>query len=220
MRARILLVLLSFLFVRQSASVAANLETTFYAGGHVGRGTVRLDNTATTQDLAAAGFGSTGVSSDNKDTMWKAVVGLLMGKHFALELTAAPGGDVEQRTTLTSFGATPIPPTELHIRYSTKETFTASALLLLPLDQLSLYGKLGLYTTKLEAKASAPTIGFSINESVTANGSLFGIGIAHDMTKSISLRAEWERLRKVGKDGVIRESDVDVVSIGFVYLFR
>jgi hypothetical protein len=40
------------------------------------------------------------------------------------------------------------------------------------------------------------------------------------MTSSISARAEWERLNKVGKDGVIRESDVDVLSIGLLYAFR
>lgn len=219
-RAKKLAILSSFLFAQQGAGLAADFGTTLYVGGHVGRGTVYLDNAATARDLAAAGFGSTEVSADNKDTVWKVVVGMQLGKYFAVELAAAPGGDVEQRTTLTSLGGAPIPPTALEIRYSTKDTFMASALVLLPLDKLSLYGRLGLYTTQLEAKGSSPTIGLSINESVTSNGSLFGLGIVYEITRSISARAEWERLHKVGENGVIRESDVDVVSIGLLYLFR
>lgn len=215
-----LIALFSFVLGPPSVAFGADSPMVLYIAGHVGGTNVHLDDAATAGDLAAAGFGSSGVSSDGKGTSWKAIVGVQLGEYFAVEVAAAPGGDAEQRTTLTSFGGAPIPPTALQIRYSTKDTFTASALGVLPLGKLSPYAKVGLYTTKLEAKASAPTIGFSVDESVTSNGTLFGLGIALRMHSSISARFEWERLRNVGKEGVIRESDVDVLSIGLLYRFR
>lgn len=220
MQAKKPVVLFCLVFGPPSVAFGADSATAFYIAGHVGRTSVHLDNAALAGDLAAAGFGTSGVSSDGKGTSWKAVVGVQFGRYFAVEIAAAPGGDAEQHTTLTSFGEAPIPPTALEIRYSTKETVTASAVALLPLDRLSPYGKVGLYKTKLEAKASAPTIGFSIDESVNSDGTLFGLGIALRIGTSISARVEWERLRNVGKEGVIRESDVDVLSIGALYRFR
>lgn len=191
-----------------------------YAGAEVGRSTVHLRNDALARELTAAGFGFSEVSSDNSDMAWKALLGYRFNRNFGLEGAISPSGEVSQQTVLTSFAGSAIPPTPFVIRYKSEDTATFSALGILPIGPLSVYGRLGRYTTRVTAKGSAPSLGFFVDESTRARGWLLGIGGSYDIGRRVSMRLGVERLKQVGNEGRIHKSDADFVSLGLVYWFR
>jgi opacity protein-like surface antigen len=191
-----------------------------YAGAEVGRSTVHLRNDALARELTASGFGFSEVSSDNSDMAWKALLGYRFNRNFGLEVAISPSGEVSQQTVLTSFAGFAIPPTPFVIRYKSEDTATFSALGILPIGPLSVYGRLGRYTTRVTAKGSAPSLGFFVDESTRAQGWLLGIGGSYDIGRRVSMRLGVERLKQVGNEGRIHKSDADFVSLGLVYWFR
>jgi opacity protein-like surface antigen len=191
-----------------------------YAGAEVGRSTVHLRNDALARELTASGFGFSEVSSDNSDMAWKALLGYRFNRNFGLEAAISPSGEVSQQSVLTSFAGFAIPPTPFVIRYKSEDTATFSALGILPIGPLSVYGRLGRYTTRVTAKGSAPSLGFFVDESTRAQGWLLGIGGSYDIGRRVSMRLGVERLKQVGNEGRIHKSDADFVSLGLVYWFR
>jgi OOP family OmpA-OmpF porin len=76
-------------------------------------------------------------------------------------------------------------------------------------DRVSVFGKLGAYSGKLEARGT--------DESKT--DATYGVGLRYDFTPHIGVRGEWQRYSKMGGDNGIPETDVDVLSVGLVYRF-
>jgi len=128
-----------------------------------------------------------------QDTAWKIFGGYQFNRHLAAEIgyhalgeASAPGSTLE-RKAWEAVGVASWP-------------FN---------DRFSVFGKLGAYNGKLEARGN--------DESKT--DATYGVGLRYDFTPHIGVRGEWQRYGKLGGDRGIPETDVDVLSVGLVYRF-
>jgi OOP family OmpA-OmpF porin len=129
---------------------------------------------------------------DDKDTAWRIFGGYEINRNFAVELgytdlgeVSAPGASAEATAwELVGVGSFPVA------------------------DRFSIYGKLGGYRADTEARIG----GLSRDESNT--GITYGVGAQYDFTRTVGVRAEWQRYADVGDDNVGGEGDVDVLSVG------
>lgn len=170
-----------------SPAVLAQAQTPgWYAGGSLGQ-TDAKDATCTPPLT----------SCDDKDTAWKIFGGYEINRNFAVELgytnlgefkASGPGGvnaTIESTAwELVGVGSFPVA------------------------DRFSLYGKLGGYRAETEGRTN---VGLSADESNT--GLTFGAGAQYDFTRTVGVRAEWQRYTDVG-GGNVGESDLDVLSVG------
>lgn len=141
-------------------------------------------------------------SCDDKDTAWKIFGGYQINRNFAVELGY---------TNLGEFSASG-PGVNASIESKAWEVMGVGSFPVA--DRFSLYGKLGFYRAESEATSNIP--GVSADESNT--GLAFGIGAQYDFTRSVAVRAEWQRYSDVG-GGNIGETDLDVLSIGALVRF-
>ncbi|HJT62549.1 MAG TPA: outer membrane beta-barrel protein [Burkholderiales bacterium] len=175
------------------ASPVLAQDVGFYVGAHIGQSEA---------GDSCTGVGG-GVSCDDKDTAWRILGGYQFNRNFALEFgyndlgevsASAPGANVTIETTaweLVGVGMLPLA------------------------DRFSAYGKIGLYRAETDATVNVP--GFS-SSSESNTDLTFGIGARYDFTRSVGVRAEWQRYQDVG-GGDIGEDDVDVISIGVIFRF-
>lgn len=174
----------SFAVIVPAALAQAPATPGWYAGGSLGQSKAK--------DADCTGF----VSCDDKDSAWKIFGGYEINRNFAVELgytdlgefTASGPGAARQSIEATAWelvgvGSIPIA------------------------DRFSLYGKVGGYRADSEGRAGA----LSADESNT--GLTFGVGAQYDFTRTVGVRAEWQRYNDVG-GGQIGESDLDVLSVG------
>jgi OOP family OmpA-OmpF porin len=162
-----------------SAAAQLNLSSA-YIGGTIGQAELKD---------ACSGVGD----CDEKDTAWRILGGYQFNRYFAAEIgyhhlgeASAPGATLEATAwELVAVGAYPI------------------------VNQLSVYGKLGVYRGELEVPGAEET-----NTDLT-----YGIGLQYDFLRNVGLRGEWQRYSKMG-GGALVETDVDVLSVGVVYRFQ
>jgi OOP family OmpA-OmpF porin len=162
-----------------SAAAQLNLSSA-YIGGTIGQ---------TELKDACSGVGD----CDEKDTAWRILGGYQFNRYFAAEIgyhnlgeASAPGATLEATAwELVAVGAYPI------------------------VNQLSVYGKLGVYRGELEGPGAEET-----NTDLT-----YGVGLQYDFLRNVGLRGEWQRYSKMG-GGALVETDVDVLSVGVVYRFQ
>jgi OOP family OmpA-OmpF porin len=132
-------------------------------------------------------------SCDKKDTAWRILGGYQFNRNFAAEF-----GYHDLGKASASGGDT---------KGNAWELVGIGALPLV--DQFSVYGKLGAYRGELKAAAAKKT-----NSDFT-----YGAGVQYDFTKTVGVRGEWQRYNKMG-GGALRETDVDVLSVGVIYRFQ
>jgi len=165
-------------------------DTGFYAGASFGNSSVD-----------ACGVVPPGLSCDDKDSTIKFFGGYQMSRNFAVEIGYADLGKI------TASG----PGGSLALESTAWEV---TAVGILPLEKsFSLFGKIGLFSATTELTS---TVGISGDD--TATGLTFGIGARYDFTKSLGVRAEWQRYADVGGDNV-GEGDVDTLTVGVVVRF-
>jgi OmpA-OmpF porin, OOP family len=176
------------------ATPALAQDVGFYVGAHIGQSEA---------GDACSGVAGAGVSCDDKDTAWRILGGYQFNRNFALEFgynefgevsASGPGGNVTIEATaweLVGVGMLPLA------------------------DKFSAYGKIGLYRGETDATVNVP--GFS-SSSESNTDLTFGIGARYDFTKSVGVRAEWQRYQDIG-GGDIGEDDLDVISIGVIFRF-
>ena len=196
-------------------------ESGFYVGGAIGQMSTDLDTEELSSDIRASGFTHTPISKDDTDTAWKLIAGYRINRNFAAELSYLQLGEFSESTTISR------PPSTatagISGKWEAKNTFTLAGLGILPFgDRFSVFGKVGAYMTKIEQRASA-TVGsstFTDVESVNSKGFLFGFGAGFDVTRNVTIRAEWERLTDVGDKEKTGEGDLDLLTIGAIFRFR
>jgi len=149
--------------------------------------------------------GVPGVSCDDSDTAWRIFGGYQFSKHLAVELGYSTLGEA----TISGAGIT-----------ATVEAkaFDLVAVGILPINQqLSVFGKLGMYKADSDLSSNTPLIGSASDSNTDVT---YGIGLQYDFNKNFGLRAEWQQYKKVGSDDTGGEGDVDVMSIGVIYRFK
>jgi len=88
-------------------------------------------------------------------------------------------------------------------------------------DAFSAFGKVGIYRSKTTFDFSARVGGGMAAESFsdTDTNTKFGLGVNYAFSKSVGVRAEWERYNDLGDENVTGEADVDLWSVGMTFKF-
>lgn len=172
-------------------------DSRFYLGGSFGQ----AEAEGLCDDIRTLVTGIGTVSScDEKDSAWKLFGGYQINRNVAIEASYFDYGSI------TANGQTFGVPFRVN---GDATAFGVAALGMLPLsNQLSLFGKLGLLRTEVDVTAAG--IGGAASESESDTGLHIGVGAMFDVTRTFSIRAEWER-----ND----EAEVDMMSIGVQFRF-
>jgi OOP family OmpA-OmpF porin len=171
-------------------------DTGWYVGGSFGQSEV--------QDFCSPGF-----SCDDTDTAWKIFGGYQVNRNFSIELGYTDLG--EASATGTFLGS----PAALNLETTAWELVGIGSV---PLGrQFSIYGKVGIYRADTEVQATLGGVSDSVDE--TNTDLTFGLGLRYDFTRTIGVRAEWQRYSDVGGGDLGAEADIDVLSVGVVVRF-
>ncbi|MDT7837563.1 porin family protein [Aquabacterium sp. OR-4] len=177
------------------AAMAGAQAADLYAFGSVGISDWKIDETP-------------GLNLDRKGTGFKLGVGSLLMPNLAVE-----GGYVNLgKAKLSGDGG----------RGSVKGGGVfVDAVGVLPLSSdFSAFAKLGIFHGKAKGEAesypSGESDGVRVSERDSGTDIKFGFGVGWSLSKSVQLRAEWERFRfKLSGD----QGDVDLLSLGVSYSF-
>jgi len=197
-----------------SSPLALAADSGWYGGLSIGqsKGWISHDRIAT-----QVGVPVTGISFDDEDTDvgYKLLGGYKFNKHFAVE-----GGYFN----LGELGFT--------ASYAPASSFTGSmklqgvnldALGILPLtEKFSAFGRLGVIYAEAKNTFTGTGAGASVaasdpNPKKSEINYKYGVGLQYDFTRALSMRGEWERYRV--NDAVGNTGDIDMVSVGLVYMF-
>jgi OOP family OmpA-OmpF porin len=162
--------------------------TPWYVGGSLG-----MTSSDFCDDLGAP-------TCDDGGTGFKIFGGYQLNKNFAFELSYLDLGEAEA-----SGGGLTVT--------GTASGFSLGALGILPIDNFSLFGRVGISFLDAEFKASG-TINDSVSDS--SNELTYGLGAAYNFTKNFAVRAEWERYTTKVED---EKTDIDLLTIGVTYRF-
>lgn len=194
----------------------ASAEGGLYGGVGVGLASTSINNQNVVTGATAYSF-----SKDETDTAYKLQAGYQVNNYFAIE-----GGYVN----LGKFSATEnvTAPANGSVKGRSKvQGWSAFAVGILPIAQgFSAFGKLGtIYsTTKTHVTTGGAVVlaaGQSANRSRSEFNLAYGLGLQYDITKTMNVRAEWERFEKVGNNASngTGERDFNIYSVGLNYRF-
>jgi OOP family OmpA-OmpF porin len=166
-------------------ALAQAQETAWYAGASIGQ----MEAKDTCSSVTALG-----VSCDNKDTAWKIFGGYQFNRNIAAEIAYTDLGKVKVTA----------PGLSTEVKLSAWELVGVGSY---PIGSSGFapYAKLGIYRGKSDVSGNIPVAGD------TSNDWTAGVGVRYDITRSVGLRAEWQRYNG--------DSDVDVLSIGALWKF-
>lgn len=187
-------------------------DTGWYVGGNVGQSRAKIDDPRITTQLLGAGFTTTSIADNNRDTGYKLFGGYQINKNFAIE-----GGYFN----LGQFGyvATTVPAGTLSGNIKLQGVNLDGVAMLPVTDQFSVFGRLGLNY----AQARDTFVGSGLVTVPNSNPGKnqvnykFGAGLQYAFTDALAMRLEAERYRI--NDAVGNKGDVDLVSVGLVYHF-
>lgn len=85
----------------------------------------------------------------------------------------------------------------------------------------AVFGKMGWYRaeTKIHSRKTVGTDVITERESASNMGTIFGLGMTYLLSSSMSLRAEWENLFRVGDDIKTAKGDVNMLTVSVVHRF-
>jgi OmpA-OmpF porin, OOP family len=184
----------------------------WYGGVSLGRSVEQLGGGAIDGALANQGLASSS-SLDHHGTSYNLFAGYEINPNFAVE-----GGYVNLgRFDFSSAVAAPAADT-VSGRYEAKGVDAAAVGILPFADKWSAFGKAGLLyaKTSLDAESTGAVAVSGANHWGTSP--LLGAGIGYDLTRNVSLRAEWDRYFSVG-DSSTGKGDIDQYTVGVAYRF-
>ncbi|HSO45060.1 MAG TPA: outer membrane beta-barrel protein [Rhodoferax sp.] len=143
---------------------------------------------------------------DDSDTAWKIYGGLEVNEYLAMEVGYADLGEAK-------FSGTPSGTAEVHgMTMQMVGTFAIN-------PSFSVIGRGGMNFLNLEKNGTiADTPNNNVGDTDVAWS--LGLGAQYNLSKSVGLRAEWERYFKVGDEDTTGEVDIDLISASIVYTFR
>jgi len=142
-------------------------------------------------------------SVDGKDTAWKLYGGYMLNRSFGIEAAYVNLGAVSYSG---DFFGDPVTDGKVEVT-----GFNIAGIGSLPIsEQLSVFGKLGLFIWEVEA--SDITGGAPFSDTADGTDISFGVGVGYNFTRNLGVRAEWEMFQ-------IDESDASLISIGVVWRF-
>jgi len=206
--------LLAFAGVVPAAQAADDVKG-WYIGGGAGLSNARKVSSwaqnADANNLLLGGFTSN-TAIDSHETGWKVYVGYQFNENFAVE-----GGYTDfGRFNGVSIISAPVSATSTG-KWDVSSPMNASLVGIWPIwQQLSVFGKLGLAFTHVDAEVSGP-ITFKMNADRVQP--LLGVGLKYDINKQFGLRAEFERFNNVGDGDITGQSNIFLWTAGVQYHF-
>jgi OmpA-OmpF porin, OOP family len=183
-----------------STAIAASGQPAYYLGGSIGQSKYKDIPPVLT-------------NVDDKDTGYKVYGGYQINPNWGVEATYFDLGKFTGNEAV--FNGSTIVPVSASAKvqaWGLAGVFTA------PISSgFSVFGKLGLARSELKTNASG--IGFRAHQKESRTGANFGVGAKYDFTPNFAVRAEWERLNKVGEDTTTGETDMDFLSAGLTVKF-
>ena len=192
--------------------VASAADSYGYIGGNVGLSKGHFDEAQMATQVMAPGNSVTSINSDIRDIGGKLFGGYQFHRNFALEAGYFDLGKF-------NFTAGTIPPGTLS--GSMKVTGVNLDLVgSLPItEQFAAFGRIGANYAKTKDAFSRTGAGILVNANPSDRelNHKFGVGLQYKFTEFFGVRAEAERYR-VG-NGIGGKANVDLFSVGLVYLF-
>jgi len=184
----------------------------WYLGFGIGPSREKNHHDRITQELLGAGFTTTSIDDDSKDTAWKLLGGMKFNKNFAVEASYFNLGEF-------GFTANTQPPGTLNGKIKLQGV-GVDALGILPLSEsFSAYARLGLqyHEAKDTFTGTGAVTVTNPSPSKTGGGYKAGLGVQYDFTPSLGLRGDWENYRV--NDGVGNKGNINTFMVGLVYMF-
>lgn len=202
--------LLGCVVMSTPAAVAA--DSGWFGGFNVGQSNAKIDNERITRQLLGAGFSTSSMANDSRDTAYKLFAGYAFNKNFALE-----GGYFD----LGQFGfrATTVPAGTLSGDIKLKG-LNLDAVGMLPItEKFAAFARVGLQRAKATDSFAGTGAVVPSNPSPSKSTTKYkvGLGAQYDFTDMLGLRGEWERYRI--NDAVGNLGDIDMLSVGLVFRF-
>lgn len=201
-------------FAAASGQAALAAESGWYGGLGIGQSRAGIHHERIANQLGVP-VSSISFDDDDRDLGYKLFAGRKFSRNFAVE-----GGYFN----LGKFGFT--------AAYPTANTFSGDIKLqglnldvvgILPFpEKFSAFGRVGLIYTEGKDRFTGTGAGFSVaalnpNPKESKAHYKYGFGLQYDFTRALSLRGEWERYRV--NDAVGNTGDIDMVSVGLVFMF-
>ena len=195
-----------------SPSASAGISTGWYGGLSIGQSRAKIDDARISSTLLGAGFTSTSISHDDRDTGYKVFAGYRINRNFALE-----GGFFD----LGKFGftAATVPAGTLNGTIRLRGV-NLDAVGILPIaERFSAFGRVGANYVEARDSFSGTGLVAVTNSSPSKRETNYklGLGLQYDFTDVLGMRLEAERYRI--NDAVGNRGDVDLLSVGLVYRF-
>jgi OOP family OmpA-OmpF porin len=207
--------LVGFAAVNSQPAVAADsgwADSGWYVGAGIGQSRAKIDDARITAGLLGAGLTTTSMTDDKHDTAYKIFGGYKFNRNFAVE-----GGYFN----LGQFGFTSTTNPAGTLTGKIKlQGLNIDAVGIVPLtEKFSAFGRLGLQyaQAKDQFAATGAVTASDPNPSKSAANYKAGLGVQYDFTEHLGMRGEWENYRI--NDAVGNRGDVNVLSVGLVYLF-
>jgi OmpA-OmpF porin, OOP family len=199
-------------FVAMNSRPAVAADSGGYIGFGIGQSRAKIDDARITAGLLGAGLTTTSITDDKHDTAYKIFGGYKFNRNFALE-----GGYFN----LGRFGFTSTTtPAGTFAGKIKVQGLNLDAVGIVPLtEKFSAFGRLGLQYAQARDNftATGAATATNPNPSKSAANLKAGLGVQYDFTESLGMRGEWERYRI--NDAVGNRGDVNVLSVGLVFLF-
>jgi OmpA-OmpF porin, OOP family len=199
-------------FAAMSSPFVAAADSGWYGGLGIGQSSAKIDDARITSELLGSGLATTSVTDDNRDIGYKIFGGLKISKNFALEAGYFNLGKFGF-TAMTSPAGTLTGKLKL-------QGLNVDAVGILPItEKFSAFGRIGVqYAQVKDSFAGTGNVAVTNpTPSKSAANYKAGFGIQYDFTESVGLRGEYERYRI--NDAVGNRGDVDMLSVGLVFLF-
>ncbi len=187
-------------------------ESDWYGGFSVGQSRAEVDDDRIRSELLGSGLTTTSIGDNERDLAYKIFGGYKFNRNFALE-----GGFFN--LGVFGFDATTSPAGILSGSVKMRG-LNLDAVASLPLgEKLSAFGRLGgLYGySRTSFTGTGAVVVADAHNTKRAGNYKAGLGLQYDFTESLALRGEFERYRL--NDGVSHRGDIDMASLGLVFMF-
>jgi OOP family OmpA-OmpF porin len=189
------------------ASTLAQAEG-WYGGVSYGQSKIN-DFNSVCSDLLSLLPGGAACSSDDTDNGWKIFAGSQFSQNAAVEFGYIDLGQGKFSVSGPGVGGSGSVETK---------GFNVDFVGMLPVtNEFGVIGKIGLFRWDVDFKVSG--VGGAFSDSATGVDLTYGIGLKYDFTKTVGMRAEWERFKDVGDENKTGQGDLDLLSVGLVFKF-
>lgn len=227
-------VVVSFLFVGMAEAAKPKKRTRnanrvgAYGAALLGNTTYKNDQQENEAELANTfanlGYPSQNIatSTEDSDLGYHIAFGYRFTRYLAAELSLAQYGELASKATGELDGGGGFVPATLKLAFTTGGPLF-SAIGILPInDKFEFYGRAGVLFAsserELSLRADGQNLGFNSAKGDSTNF-VAGIGAAYHVNVMYSVRAEYQRIDKVGQDSRTGTEEINFASIGIVVRF-